>query len=89
MQSKKWSLIETIVNVGTGFIIAQALILYMLPCWGFQTDIHDSITISAMFTSVSMLRGYICRRIFNWYHSPLKTTQRYIRKHYKNVKKDK
>jgi hypothetical protein len=89
MQSKKWSLIETIVNVGTGFMIAQLLILYMLPYWGFQTDIYDSLGISAMFTAISMLRGYICRRIFNHYHSPFKTTQRYIRKHYKNVKKDK
>jgi hypothetical protein len=86
MQSKRWSLIETVVNVVSGFGIAQLLILYLLPLWGFETDIHDSLTISALFTSVSMLRGYICRRIFNYYNSPFKRTQRYIRNHYKNVK---
>jgi hypothetical protein len=88
MQSKKWSLIETAVNVMSGFGIAQLLILYILPLWGFQTDIYDSLSISTVFTSVSMLRGYICRRIFNYYHSPFKTTQRYIKRHYKNVKKN-
>jgi hypothetical protein len=89
MQSKKWSLIETVVNVLSGFGIAQLLILYLLPLWGFQTDLHDSITISAMFTSISMLRGYICRRIFNYYNSPTQVTRRYIRRHYKNVNKSK
>ncbi len=89
MQSKKWSAIETIINVVSGFAIAQLLILYLLPLWGFQTDIHDSLSISAVFTSISMLRGYICRRIFNYYNSPFKTTQRYIRKHYKNAKQNK
>ena len=87
MQSKKWSLIETTVSVLSGFGVAQLLILYILPLWGFQTDIYDSLSISAVFTSISMVRGYICRRIFNYYHSPFKTTQRYIKRHYKNVKK--
>jgi hypothetical protein len=87
MQSRRWSIIETIINVGTGFLIAQLLILYLLPLWGFQTDLHDSLTISAVFTSVSMLRGYICRRIFNHFNSPTQVTRRYIRKHYKNESK--
>lgn len=86
MQSKKWSIIETAVNVISGFGIAQLLILYLLPLWGFQTDIHDSLTISAVFTSISMLRGYICRRLFNHYNGSLKNTTRYIRKHYKEQK---
>ena len=84
MQSKRWSLIETVVNVLSGFGIAQLLILYILPFWGFQTDVYGSLTISAVFTSVSMLRGYICRRIFNYYNHPTQVTRRYIRKHYKN-----
>jgi len=74
MQNRKWSVIESVVNVVTGFLIAQLLILYLLPYWGFNTDIHDSLTISAVFTTISFIRGYICRRIFNYYHSPFKTT---------------
>jgi hypothetical protein len=86
MQSKRWSLIENVVNVVTGFAIAQLLILYMLPLWGFDTNIHQSLGISAVFTTVSFVRGYICRRIFNHYNSSLKNTTRYIRKHYKEQK---
>jgi hypothetical protein len=87
MQSKKWSVIENIVNVVTGFAIAQLLILYMLPLWGFDTNIHQSLGISAVFTTVSFARGYICRRIFNHYHNPLRRTTTYIRKHYKQQQK--
>ncbi len=84
MQSKRWSAIETIVNVVSGFGIAQLLILYMLPLWGFDTDLHDSLTISAVFTSISLLRGYICRRIFNYYNSPVNKIRRYVKQHNKN-----
>lgn len=65
MQSKLWSIIETIVNVISGFGIAQLLILYLLPFWGFQTNIYDSLSISAIFTSVSMIKGFVIRRLFN------------------------
>ena len=88
MQSKKWSIIETTVNVVSGFAIAQLLILYMLPLWGFDTNIHQSLGISAVFTTVSFLRGFICRRIFNHYNNPLRHTRRYIKKHYKQKEKE-
>ncbi len=85
MQSRRCSIIETAVNMVSGFAVAQLLILYLLPFWGFQTTIHDSLSISAVFTSVSFLRGYINRRIFNHYNHPLRHTKKYIRKHYKNA----
>lgn len=70
MQTKKQSLIEQIVSVGTGFLIAQILILCLLPCWDTQTlTLMDSITISSIFTSCSLIRGYLLRRYFNRVHS--------------------
>ncbi len=87
MQSKRWSIVETTVNVVSGFAVAQLLILYLLPFWGFDTTIHDSLSISAVFTSVSFLRGYTSRRIFNRYNNPLRHTKKYIRKYYKNAKR--
>jgi len=66
MQSKRWSAIEQAINVGTGFLIAQGLILYILPLFDLrEITLHDSVLISMIFTSVSFVRGYICRRAFN------------------------
>ena len=70
MQTKTQSLIEQSVNVGTGFLIAQLLILYILPLWDSQSlTIKDSVAISAIFTSISLARGYLFRRIFNRWHN--------------------
>ncbi len=87
MQNKRWSIIETIINVLSGFAIAQLLILYMLPLWEIQVTIHDSLEISAVFTLISLFRGYVCRRIFNYFSNPVQHTRRYIRKHYKGESK--
>ena len=70
MQTKKQSLIEQVVNVGTGFIIAQVMVLYLIPCWDSSSLTWvDSFYISSIFTSVSLTRGYIFRRLFNKVHS--------------------
>jgi hypothetical protein len=70
MQTKKQSLIEQVVNIGIGFMIAQVMVLYLIPCWDTTTLTWiDSMFISSIFTSVSLCRGYIFRRIFNKLHS--------------------
>ncbi len=66
MQTKIYSVIETATNVLSGFLIAQLLILYLLPCWNFEEiTIKDSLLISAIFTIISFIRGFACRRLFN------------------------
>jgi len=66
LQSKKLSFIESATNVFTGFLIAQILILHILPLFNLtEITLHDSMLISSIFTSISFVRGYICRRIFN------------------------
>ncbi len=66
MQTKKQSLVEQVVNVGTGFMIAQVMILYLIPCWDTTSlTLIDSMVISSIFTTVSLIRGYLWRRYFN------------------------
>ena len=67
-QSKKHSVIETIVNVGSGYFVAFALNLTVLPL--FVTGIvEQSITtagiVGVIYTGVSMLRSFGFRRLFN------------------------
>jgi len=74
MQTKKWSAIEQATSVVTGFLIAQGLILHILPLFDLrEITIDESILISVIFTSVSFCRGYMFRRLFNKLHKRKET----------------
>lgn len=67
MQSKKDSLIETFVSVGSGAFIAFLMNLFVLPL--FIDDIANQVIstallISVFYTSVSIIRSFIFRRVF-------------------------
>ena len=65
MQSKRESLMETALNVGSGFLIAWVMTITVLPLFGLNTTINESFQITVIFTFVSILRGYLWRRYFN------------------------
>jgi membrane protein implicated in regulation of membrane protease activity len=65
MQSKRESLIETGLNVGSGFLIAWIMTITVLPLFGLHTTINESFQITLIYTLVSILRGYLWRRYFN------------------------
>ena len=64
-QSKKFSLIEATTNTAIGFVIALCTQLVIYPVMGIVVSIQENIIITAVFTAVSILRGYIIRRLFN------------------------
>ncbi len=67
-QSNKGSMIETILNVGSGYFIAFGLNLYFLPYFvdGISDyDIGIALMIGVVYTSISMIRSFTFRRIFN------------------------
>jgi len=67
MQSRKHSAIEQILNTGSGFIIAILLWRFIVtPFLGVEVDWSKNITITILFTAVSLLRGYSWRRFMNW-----------------------
>ena len=75
MQTKVGSLIESCLNVGSGFILALLLWkLVIVPWWEFDVSMNDNIAITGIFTVVSVLRGYVWRRVFNGRHNNAKTT---------------
>ena len=68
MQTRLSSLTETLLNVGSGFLVTLAVWqLIVAPIWGYDVTIWDNLSMTAVFTVVSMLRGYVWRRLFNWY----------------------
>jgi len=67
-QTKKGSAIETILNVGSGYFIASILNLLFLPFFIDEIqnyDIKIALLIGLVYTSVSMIRSFTFRRIFN------------------------
>ena len=66
MQSKKMSLIETIVSVTIGYIIALVSQLVIFPVFNIEVSLTDNLLIGLFFTVVSIIRGYYVRRFFNW-----------------------
>jgi len=64
-QSKKNSAIEsivqTVIGLGTSIIIQVAL----YPLMGIPVTFSQNLIITAVFFVVSIIRGYLVRRIFN------------------------
>ncbi len=60
-------LIESIIDVGSGFILAILIQLYIFPFFNLYPTILDSIGIALIFTIVSITRSWLWRLIFRRY----------------------
>jgi len=65
MQTKQKSLIESITNTAVGFIISLIIQLVLFPIMDIPASFQQNVIITIVFTSVSIARGYVIRRIFN------------------------
>ncbi len=68
-QTKKSSILEVLLNQGSGFIIAYLVWKHILAPLIHQgvISVESSMVITIVFTLISIIRGYIFRRIFNYY----------------------
>jgi len=62
------SLIESIIDVGSGFLLAVAIQIFIFPFFGLYPSILDSIGIALIFTVISMLRSWVWRSYFRRRH---------------------
>jgi hypothetical protein len=58
------SLVETFANVAVGYGVAVATQAMVFPLFGLRASIEDNLLIGAIFTIVSVVRGYTLRRLF-------------------------
>lgn len=72
MQSKKISLLEALLNTASGFITSLITQWLVFPWFNFSPSLRENLTITAIFTIVSIVRSYAWRRLFNH----LQTTRR-------------
>ena len=66
MQSRTGSVVETSVNIITGFIISMGINAWILPTLGYHVTASENLIIVSVFTVVSIVRSYIFRRMFNY-----------------------
>lgn len=70
-QSKLVSLVEVIVNVLTGFLLAMLVWKFVIPVYfpRMAGPVIENLMITLTFTVVSVGRGYFWRRFFaNGFH---------------------
>lgn len=66
MQSKNMSLIETVLSVLIGYIVALLSQIVVFPLFDIEVSLIDNLLIGLLFTVISIIRGYYIRRLFNW-----------------------
>jgi hypothetical protein len=63
-QSPTMSLIEAATNVIVGYVLAIATQIVVFPWFGIETGLSEHLTIGLAFVGVSLVRGFLLRRLF-------------------------
>ena len=61
------SLIESLIDVGSGFVLAIIIQLTIFPLFDLRPSILDSVWIALIFTVVSITRSWLWRLVFKKY----------------------
>ena len=65
-QTKKSSLLESVLNQVSGFVLSLLVWQFLVAPWyGFTPDWGTNFEITGIFAVVSTLRSYVWRRFFN------------------------
>ena len=65
-QSKKMSLVETLLSVLIGYFVALLVQIITFPMFDLEVSFEQNLLIGVIFTGASIIRGYFVRRFFNW-----------------------
>ena len=63
-QSRAMSLIEAGANVVVGYVLAIATQLAVFPLFGIEAALGEHLAIGLAFVAVSLVRGFLLRRLF-------------------------
>lgn len=64
VQSRRGSMVESVVNVAIGFLVAVLTQVAVFPAFGIHIPLSSNLGIAAVFTAISIVRSYCVRRIF-------------------------
>ena len=63
-EKKMNDIFESVIDVGSGFILAILIQMFIFPLFDLYPSIFDSMGIALIFTVVSMTRSALWRRYF-------------------------
>lgn len=63
-QSKRMSLLESLINVAVGYGVAVMAQIAVFPMFGLEVPLSDNLVIGAIFTAISIVRSFTLRRVF-------------------------
>ena len=58
------SLVEAMANVVVGYVLTIVTQMVVFPWFGLEAALTEHLTIGAAFVGVSLMRGYVLRRMF-------------------------
>lgn len=65
-QSKAESLVESSINIASGFFVSLLLWVYLVaPLYDVQVTMTQNLGITGIFTISAVIRSYFWRRFFN------------------------
>ena len=64
-QSIKGSVLESVTSTVIGWYVALSTQLLVFPLFGIYLEFNTNLLISVIFTVVSIIRGFLVRRLFN------------------------
>jgi hypothetical protein len=64
-QSRAASFFETLTSTVMGFVLSVGVQRLLFPALGHDFVFAENMVVASVFTSVSVLRGYVIRRTFN------------------------
>jgi hypothetical protein len=65
MQSRQMSFIEAFLNTASGFITSLITQWLVFPWFNLHPSLKENLSLTAIFTAVSIVRSYLWRRFFN------------------------
>lgn len=64
-QTRRGSLLESLVNLLVGYSINFTANLLIFPLFGWNISTHENLTLGVIYTGISLVRSYGLRRLFN------------------------
>ena len=65
-QSRLGSAVESVCNTSSGFLVAMFVSIVVYPIYGWKPTIETMFQLTIIFTTTSVIRSYLWRRLFNW-----------------------
>ncbi len=69
-QSPEFSALEALTGTVVGFVLSIGMQRLLFPSLGLDLALAENALVSSAFTALSLVRGYVLRRIFNRYGDP-------------------